>query len=151
MQSECSKVSKLSDDGLCLKFLLLIILPTTHALTFEIFYLSSLPTQHSIVIYRGLQCCVFVSSFREKVGLKVVKALKRTNEAVTHAAIDMVCALMQPMHDDYDIKQEQMNKASLLSSEKFLNTLLEILTTNVVNIHSFIYNYNKLNLCNNML
>ena len=36
------------------------------------------------------------------------------------------------MHDNYDIKQEQLNKSSLLSSEKFLDTLLEILTTNVV-------------------
>ena len=33
--------------------------------------------------------------FREKVGVKVVKALKRNNDGVTHAAIDMLCALMQ--------------------------------------------------------
>jgi hypothetical protein len=33
--------------------------------------------------------------FRESLGLKVVKALKRNNDAVTHAAIDMLCALMQ--------------------------------------------------------
>ena len=32
---------------------------------------------------------------REKVGLKVVKALKRNDDGVTHAAIDMLCALMQ--------------------------------------------------------
>ena len=32
---------------------------------------------------------------REKVGLKVVKALKRRDVGVTHAAIDMLCALMQ--------------------------------------------------------
>ena len=84
-----------------------------------------------------LNCGVFsLPSFREKVGLKVVKALKRKNEAITHAAVDMVCALMQPMHDNYDIKQEQLNKTSLLSSEKFLDTLLDILTTNVVNISS---------------
>ena len=32
---------------------------------------------------------------REKVGLKVVKALKRNDVGVTHAALDMLCALMQ--------------------------------------------------------
>ncbi|WAR09956.1 DJC13-like protein [Mya arenaria] len=63
---------------------------------------------------------------REKVGLKVVKALKRNDEGVKHASLDMLCALMQPMHDDYDLRQEQLNKTSLLSSQKFLKTLLEI-------------------------
>ena len=39
--------------------------------------------------------CVCVSSrFREKLGVKTVKALKRNNNSVTHAAIDMLCALM---------------------------------------------------------
>ena len=32
---------------------------------------------------------------REKVGVKVVKALKRKDHGVTHAAVDMLCALMQ--------------------------------------------------------
>ncbi|XP_041101155.1 dnaJ homolog subfamily C member 13-like [Polyodon spathula] len=62
---------------------------------------------------------------RERLGVKTVKALKRNNEGVTHAAIDMLCALMCPMHDDYDLRQEQLNKASLLSSKKFLENLLE--------------------------
>jgi len=70
-------------------------------------------------------------AFREHLGRKVVKAIKRNNDAVTHAAIDMICALMQPMHDDYDLRQEQMNKASLLSSKSFLETLLEVLKTHV--------------------
>lgn len=37
----------------------------------------------------------FFFSFREKLGMKVVKALKRNNAGVTHASIDMLCALMQ--------------------------------------------------------
>ncbi|KAH3718782.1 hypothetical protein DPMN_061589, partial [Dreissena polymorpha] len=69
---------------------------------------------------------------REKVGLKVVKALKRNNEGVRHSAIDMLCALMQPMHDDYDLRQEQLNKTSLLSSQKFLKTLLAMFNDHVV-------------------
>ncbi|XP_016348350.1 dnaJ homolog subfamily C member 13-like [Sinocyclocheilus anshuiensis] len=35
-------------------------------------------------------CC----RFREKLGVKTVKALKRNHNGVTHAAIDMLCALM---------------------------------------------------------
>ncbi|XP_052814797.1 dnaJ homolog subfamily C member 13-like isoform X2 [Mya arenaria] len=69
---------------------------------------------------------------REKVGLKVVKALKRNDEGVKHASLDMLCALMQPMHDDYDLRQEQLNKTSLLSSQKFLKTLLEMFNDHVV-------------------
>lgn len=40
-----------------------------------------------------------VGRMREKVGLKVVKALKRSNVGVTHAALDMLCALMQVRKD----------------------------------------------------
>ena len=35
---------------------------------------------------------------REKVGWKVAKALKRGDDGISHAAIDMLCALMEPMH-----------------------------------------------------
>uniref|UniRef100_A0A8C7UDY3 J domain-containing protein n=1 Tax=Oncorhynchus mykiss TaxID=8022 RepID=A0A8C7UDY3_ONCMY len=70
-------------------------------------------------------------TFREKLGVKTVKALKRNNNGVTHAAIDMLCALMCPMHDDYDLRQEQLNKASLMSSKKFLENLLEKFVSNV--------------------
>ncbi|XP_030062368.1 dnaJ homolog subfamily C member 13 isoform X1 [Microcaecilia unicolor] len=69
--------------------------------------------------------------FRERLGVKVVKALKKNNDGVTHAAIDMLCALMCPMHDDYDLRQEQLNKASLLSSKKFLENLLEKFNSHV--------------------
>lgn len=41
---------------------------------------------------------------------------------------------LKPMHDDYDLRQEQLNKASLLSSKKFLENLLEKFITNVVHI-----------------
>lgn len=43
-----------------------------------------------------------------------------------------VLLLLQPMHDDYDLRQEQLNKASLLSSKKFLESLLEKFISNVV-------------------
>ena len=39
---------------------------------------------------------------------------------------------MEPMHEDYDLKQEQLNKSSLLSSDRFLDGLLDMWTTHVV-------------------
>lgn len=80
----------------------------------------------------GFQAFTSLPKMRERVGVKVVKALKRQDDAVTHAAVDMLCALMQPMHDDYDIRQEQMNKYSLMSSRKFLENLLEMFNAHVV-------------------
>lgn len=68
---------------------------------------------------------------RERIGIKVVKALGRNHDGVTHSAVDMICALMQPMHDNYDLRQEQLNKASLLSSKKFLESLLELFSLHV--------------------
>ncbi|KAI1292252.1 DnaJ -like protein subfamily C member 13 [Halotydeus destructor] len=70
-------------------------------------------------------------AFRECLGIKVVKAIKRNYDAVTHAAIDTLCALMQPMHEEYDLRQEQLNKSSLLSSKTFLEGLLDVLKQHV--------------------
>nr|XP_022914945.1 dnaJ homolog subfamily C member 13 [Onthophagus taurus] len=69
--------------------------------------------------------------FREAIGMKVVTALKRNDYGVTHAAIDMICALMHPMHDDYELRQEQLNKSSLLQKKAFLESLLNMWTTHV--------------------
>lgn len=65
-------------------------------------------------------------------GKKVVRALKRRDDGIGHACIDFLCALMQPMHDNYDLRQEQYNKRSLLSNKGFLNLLLEPLKEHVV-------------------
>ena len=51
-----------------------------------------------------------IPMFREKVGKAVAKALRFNHDGISHAAIDMLCALMEPMHEDYDLKQEQLNK-----------------------------------------
>ncbi|CAG9859086.1 unnamed protein product [Phyllotreta striolata] len=69
--------------------------------------------------------------FREAVGQKVIAALKRNDYAVTQAAIDVICALMHPMHDDYDLRQEQLNKSSLLQTKGFLESLLNMWTTHI--------------------
>lgn len=44
----------------------------------------------------------------------------------------MICALMHPMHDDYDLRQEQLNKSSLLQTKPFLESLLNMWTTHIV-------------------
>eukprot|EP00795_Rhopilema_esculentum_P013369 gene13369-4225_t len=80
----------------------------------------------------GFEAFTTLHRFREKVGLKIVKALKREDDGVTHAAIDMLAALMQPMHENYDLKQEQLNKSSLLSSKKFLEDMLDIFSKHVM-------------------
>ncbi|XP_072378328.1 dnaJ homolog subfamily C member 13 [Diabrotica undecimpunctata] len=69
--------------------------------------------------------------FREAIGHKVIAALKRDDYAVTQAAIDVICALMHPMHDDYDLRQEQLNKSSLLQTKPFLDSLLNMWTQHI--------------------
>ncbi|KAK2150998.1 hypothetical protein LSH36_380g05005 [Paralvinella palmiformis] len=80
----------------------------------------------------GFQAFTELPRMRERVGMKVVKALVRNDDGVTHAAVDMICALMQPMHDDYDLRQEQLNKASIMSSKKFLESLMEMFRKHVL-------------------
>ncbi|XP_062518532.1 LOW QUALITY PROTEIN: dnaJ homolog subfamily C member 13-like [Corticium candelabrum] len=79
----------------------------------------------------GFHAFTGLLNIRERLGMKVVKALSRNNTGVTHAAVDMLCSLMQPMHDNYSLRQEQLNKQSLLSSKKFLEKLLEIFAEHV--------------------
>ena len=43
-----------------------------------------------------------------------------TAAGVHYAAIDVLGCLMQPMHNYYDLVQEQLNKRSLLTSRPFL-------------------------------
>lgn len=47
----------------------------------------------------------------------------------------MVCALMHPMHDDYDLRQEQLNKSSLLQTKSFLESLLNMWVTHIVSLY----------------
>ena len=54
--------------------------------------------------------------FREKVGWKVAKALKRGDDGISHAAIDMLCALMEPMHQVTNCGREQKTRMTLTTS-----------------------------------
>ena len=71
-------------------------------------------------------------SFREVVGKKVMSALKRNDDGISFSCVDFLCALMQPMHDNFDLRQEQLNKRSLLSNKGFLEKLLQPLKDHVV-------------------
>ncbi|XP_068620055.1 dnaJ homolog subfamily C member 13 [Battus philenor] len=72
----------------------------------------------------GFAAFTALPGFREWIGSAVVSALRRESAACSHAALDAVCALMQPMHLEPDLRQEQLNKASMLSSPAFLDGLL---------------------------
>ncbi|XP_050098670.1 dnaJ homolog subfamily C member 13 isoform X1 [Anopheles aquasalis] len=76
----------------------------------------------------GFAAFTNLPGFREAIGLKVVSALKRNDLAVTYAAIDMVNSLM---HSDHDLKQEQLNKSSLLHTKAFLEQLLDMWSRHV--------------------
>lgn len=68
----------------------------------------------------GFAAFTHLPGFREKLGLKVVRVMQKDRDHVIQAAMDVLCALMEPMYDESDLRQEQLNKSSLLSSPKFL-------------------------------
>jgi len=53
------------------------------------------------------------------------------SDCVIYSGLDVMTALMQPMHSDADLKQEQDNKEKILSSSKFLDGLLDMWTNHV--------------------
>jgi len=69
--------------------------------------------------------------FRAYLGRSIVKTIKLANDAITYAGFDVLCALMQPMHPDCDIRHEQLNKNSLLATRQFLESLLDVLKLHV--------------------
>lgn len=80
----------------------------------------------------GFQAFTDVNGVREKLGRLVVNVLKWNHEAIDHATVEMLCSLMQPMHANYELRLEQLNKKSLLSSKEFIEHLLNLVVTHVV-------------------
>lgn len=70
-------------------------------------------------------------SFRAYLGSSIVKTIKLNHDAITHAGLDVLCALMQPMHPDCDISHEQENKKKLLAKKEFLENLLDVFKIHV--------------------
>jgi len=79
----------------------------------------------------GFQAFTAVNGVREKLGNLVVSVLKWNHEAIDHATVEMLCSLMQPMHPNYELKLEQLNKKSLLSSRDFVEHLLDLVVNHV--------------------
>ena len=79
----------------------------------------------------GFQAFTQLPKFRERIGTKIVRSFKLNDDQVTYAALEMLNTLLQPMHLDYDLRQEQLNKSSILSSKKFLEGLLDIFLKHV--------------------
>lgn len=69
--------------------------------------------------------------FRSYLGASIVETIKLNNDSITYAGFDVLCALMQPMHPDCDIRHEQLNKSSLLATKKFLESLLDVLKLHI--------------------
>ena len=53
------------------------------------------------------------------------------SDCVVYSALDVMAALMQPMHSEADLRQEQDNKEKILNSPKFLDSLLDMWTSHV--------------------
>uniref|UniRef100_A0A7E4V2Q6 J domain-containing protein n=1 Tax=Panagrellus redivivus TaxID=6233 RepID=A0A7E4V2Q6_PANRE len=79
----------------------------------------------------GFQAFTAVPGVREKLGTLVINVLKWKHEAIDHATVEMLCSLMQPMHANYELRLEQLNKKSLLSSKEFVEHLLDLIVNHV--------------------
>lgn len=79
----------------------------------------------------GFQAFTAVPGIREKLGNLVVSMLHRSNETVDHATVEMLCSLMQPMHANYELRLEQLNKQSLLCTRQFVEHLLDLVVKHV--------------------
>lgn len=80
----------------------------------------------------GFEAFTEVHGVREKLGSLVVRVLSWKSESIDHATVEALCALMYPMHDQYELRIEQLNKQSLMSSPKFVENLLDLIVTHVV-------------------
>lgn len=79
----------------------------------------------------GFQAFTAIPGVREKLGNLVVNMLNRSNETIDHACVEMLCSLMQPMHANYELRLEQLNKQSLLCSRQFVEHLLDLVVNHV--------------------
>ncbi|CAH8660299.1 unnamed protein product, partial [Dicrocoelium dendriticum] len=76
----------------------------------------------------GFNAFTQLPGMRVTLGRIVVSALRRRDDAVAHAVLDAINTLMHPMHEAPDIRQEQLNKTSIMSSEAFMSRLVDIFT-----------------------
>eukprot|EP01063_Lacrimia_lanifica_P026895 TRINITY_DN3697_c0_g1_i1.p1 TRINITY_DN3697_c0_g1~~TRINITY_DN3697_c0_g1_i1.p1 ORF type:complete len:2385 (+),score=1004.85 TRINITY_DN3697_c0_g1_i1:97-7251(+) len=75
----------------------------------------------------GFMSFTKIPGFVKRVGKSVIVALKMRHDAVSHAAIDFLSALLYPMNERYNIFTEQANRRALLANQQFLNNLVVLL------------------------
>ena len=79
----------------------------------------------------GFQAFTRLRNMREYLGVKVVRAVRSGDDALAHAAVDMINCIIAPMHADFDLRQEQLNKSSILSSKAFLENLIDSFASHI--------------------
>uniref|UniRef100_A0AC35U0N7 J domain-containing protein n=1 Tax=Rhabditophanes sp. KR3021 TaxID=114890 RepID=A0AC35U0N7_9BILA len=79
----------------------------------------------------GFQSFTDVAMIRTQLGSLVVDMLKFGNDTVDYVVVEMLTSLMQPMHANYELRYEQSNKNSLLSSKQFIEHLLNLVVNHV--------------------
>ena len=77
---------------------------------------------------------MFFFRFRDKLGVKVVKALKRNDDGVTHAAIDMLCALMQVII--YFVPGDPLLTFKEVKKRKQFSSFITVQNINIFLFHS---------------
>lgn len=80
-----------------------------------------------------------LNNIRDSVGSLVMSVLRKNNESIDYATVEMLCSLMQPMHANSELRFEQQNKQILLQSDVFVEHLLQLVVGHVVSIYLFIF------------
>ncbi|CAF3421421.1 unnamed protein product [Rotaria sp. Silwood1] len=104
---------------------------TTNVVDLEFIEDQYLAFRRLLASKAGFQAFTQLPKFRERIGTKIVRSLKLNDDQITYAALEVLNTLLQPMHLDYDLRQEQLNKSSILSTKKFLESLLDIFLKHV--------------------
>ncbi|KAL3315759.1 DnaJ subfamily C member 13, partial [Cichlidogyrus casuarinus] len=80
----------------------------------------------------GFQAFTQLPGMQINLGKAVMHALSLQDDSLTYVVMEAVNALMQPMHENPNIRQEQLNKTSILSSENFIGYLVNIFALNAL-------------------
>ncbi|TKR92925.1 hypothetical protein L596_007484 [Steinernema carpocapsae] len=79
----------------------------------------------------GFHAFTAVDGIRADLGRLVVNMLKLEHEAIDYACVEMLNALMQPLHVNYDLRMEQNNKQALLSTDDFVKHLMGLMVNHI--------------------
>ncbi|KAH9580066.1 DnaJ domain [Trypanosoma melophagium] len=75
----------------------------------------------------GFSSAALVPSLIKSIECVCMSALKMNNLAVSHAVIDLLCVLMTPHHNHYELAHEKINKNRILKHERLVKELMIML------------------------